>query len=742
FSTGSTRANTLLTNTANNGHGEFFAAESSSDLANAFLTVLGEIVQDNTSFVAPVVPVSPQNRTYSGDYVYIGFFRPDVDAFWSGNVKKYKIVAGQIVDKNGNAATNPDGSFKDTSVSYWSSSADGGQVQLGGVGSVLLTMTLNPTNFNPSTAGVRKIYTYMGSNTDLTNSTNLFQTANAALTPTVLNEPDTASVNKLIAFVHGQDAYAGTTNTRSWILGDVLHSGPAIVSYDNGQLSGHTARSVIYVGANDGMLHAFDDSDGHELWGYIPRNQLGSLSNLTGTLHPYYVDGSPKVYILDNNNNGVIESTDSSGNHDKVIIIFGERRGQGSSPSYHALDVTDPDHPTFLWDDTRGGTNLTELGQTWSTPNIVKVSVNISGTVVTKNVFFIGGGYDPVNEDAAPATADAQGRGVYAIEVETGSVIWHYTVSDNGSLTASFPSDVTALDTDRNGFVDRVYVGDVKGRFWRFDVGDTSVSNWSGRILFDSNSHPVGDSTNQRKFLYAPDATREVGYYYLYIGTGDREHPLDTTTTTDRIYGIKDIDGSTAQLDERNLFDASVNDLQVDSTSQATIASDLTQLTTNTACTTSTDNNCGWMIRLNENAGEKVVGSPVLFNKVVNIPTFQPTGSSSSTVNPCLADVGVGRVYAVNYKTAEAVFNYDTGNDSQTTSGNARASGGTGVVLRRSDRLKTVGSGIPSEVVIVIPESGSGACDAMAMAGVGGGVAGLNASCGGTTQRIYWRQML
>ena len=476
------------------------------------------------------------------------------------------------------------------------------------------------------------------------------------------------------------------------------------------------------------MMHAFDDSDGHELWGYIPKNQLTSLSNLNGTLHAYFIDGSPKVYYLDNNNNGVIEATDSDGNHDKVILIFGERRGQGSGPSYHAIDVTDPDQPKFLWDIKRGDTNLTELGQTWSTPNIVQIQVTVGASTVTKNVFFIGGGYDPVNEDAAPATADTQGRAVYAINVTDGSVVWKYTLTNNASMTFAFPSDVTVLDTNRDGFADRLYVGDVGGKMWRFDVGDLNTSNWTGRVLFQSN--PGADGSSGRKILYPPDVTREVGHYFLYFGTGDREHPLDTTTAVDRIYAVKDVDGSSALLTESELTDVTTDELQA-TTSQSTITTDLASLTASS----------GWFIMLDLNAGEKVVGSPVVFNKVVNIPTFQPT-STSGPVNPCLADVGIGRVYAVNYKTGEAVFNYDVTNDGQYSSVNSRAqSNGTDVLLR-SDRVVTVGSGIPSEVVIVIPQTGSGACDAMAMAGIGGGVAGLSASCGGTTQRIFWRQLL
>jgi type IV pilus assembly protein PilY1 len=756
FSTGSTAANLLLGKTAANGRGEFYAADDAQALTSAFLSALGEIVEDNTSFVAPVVPVSPQNRTYSGDYVYIGFFRPNVESFWSGNIKKYAIRNGQIMGNDAPwsssthcnpltgvhcaAATNADGSFIESGVySYWSTVADGGAVQQGGVGAALLTKTLNPSNFDPAAAADRKIYTYFGTNAQLKHASNQFEIGNASITTGVLTVTTSTEKDDLIKFIHGQDAYDGLTAARDWILGDVLHSGPTIVSYDNGVVSG-TPRSVIYVGANDGMLHAFDDSDGRELWGYIPKDQLAYLKNLHGTLHPYSVDGSPKAYILDNNSNGVIES----GNGDKVYLIFGERRG-GST--YHAIDVTNPDDPQFFWSlspsqictasplTCTSTTTYGELGQSWSTPLIQKV--NLSAGV--KTVFFVGGGYDANNEDVSPATTDALGRAVYAVDITNGSKVWGYTVSNNASMTSAIPSNVTLLDDNRDTYADRLYVGDVGGRMWRFDLSDPLTSNWSGRILFSSN--PGADASTHRKILYSPDVTREAGYYYLYFGTGDREHPLDTTTTVDRIYAVKDVDGSTASLTESSLVDVTTDVLQSTGVTQTTIDSTLASLAANS----------GWYIKLNfpGHTGEKVVSSAVIYNKVVNISTFQPT-STNVTVDPCLADVGVGRVYAVNYKTGEAVFNYDAGNDTVSTTNIRAKATGTDYVLMRDattgqlsdDRVQTVGAGIPSEPVIVIPENGTGTCDVMALIGIGGGVAGVGVSCGGGTYPLFWREIL
>ena len=151
-------ATLLLGETANNGGGTYYSAYNTQTLNQAFVEILGTIVQDNTSFVAPVVPVSPENKTYSGDAVYIGFFKPNVGPFWSGNLKKYGLDLnnGTVVDKNGAPALDSGGNFLNSSVSYWSTLADGGIVEEGGVGGVLLARTT-----------ARNLYTYTGTSSSL-----------------------------------------------------------------------------------------------------------------------------------------------------------------------------------------------------------------------------------------------------------------------------------------------------------------------------------------------------------------------------------------------------------------------------------------------------------------------------------------------------------------------------------------------------------------------------------------------
>ncbi len=694
---GQPSAERLLEETAYNGGGEYYSASSTAGLSESLRQILATIIEDNTSFVAPVLPVSPENRTFSGSRVYMGFFKPQADAFWLGNLKKYGLDSeGNIVDKNGDPATNSDGSIRDNAVSYWSTTADGADVDAGGAGALLLTRSSE-----------RNIYTYTGTTTALTHSTNAFSTSNTAITYSLLDVANDTEKDKLINYVHGKDAYddngnGDTTEKRDWIMGDILHSRPLVVHYSSYSLSQENDcaynKTMIYVGGNDGMLHAFKDCDGSEAWAFIPQDLLPNLKYLSGSTHTYYVDGTPTAYIYDADNDGNIESGD------KVVIMFGERRG---GDYYYALDVTDPDNPVYMWrlnaSESPSGTNTdySELGESWSEPEIVNVLVNSGGTDTTKVVAFIGAGYDNVNEDVIPAATNTKGRGIYAIEVATldangtpsftnsGYKLWGYTYADDASLTKSIPSDISVVDIDGNGYADRAYVGDTGGNLWRFDIGDASTSNWTGRKIFQTPA--------DRKIFYAPVVTLEVGYELLFFGTGDRAHPT-STSVVDRLYAVKDA-GQTSAKSESDLTDA-------------------------TSGTVSIGSSYGWYIQLSSNSGEKVLAPATVISGIAYYTTFTPSASSESSA--CEAgNRGTARVYAVNYLTAEAAYNWNTSNDTA-----------EGEVKDTTDRYMEIGTGIPSGVVIGITASG-----VSAIIGSGGALVTPDVTDTGGTIPTYWREV-
>ena len=654
----------LLERTAEKGHGRYFFSDNAQQLADAFQDIVNEILEKSSSFVAPLVPVSRMERTSAGDKIYLALFQPKNDGMWSGNIKKFGVAQetntlsgiflGDIVDANGMAALNQDGEILPTAKSFWTTiNMDGGDVEKGGVGEVL---------WNRTTA--RNIYTYLGANAELTHSSNIFNTTN--ITPTMLGLAlgDSAGRDKLVQFVYGYDAYddngnGNATEKRDWILGSFLHSRPLLIHYET--------RSVIFAGANDGMLHAFDDSDGRELWAFIPPNLLNKLQALHGDVVESFVDGSPKAYI----------SYDSSGQINKAILIFGQRRGGNH---YYALDITDPLIPKYLWKISPDIPEYAELGQTWASPMIGKIAY-FSGE---KWVAFIGGGYDENQDNDPVVTSDTKGRAIYVVDVLDGSLVWRYSRSENAEMIYSIPSDIQRVDTNGDGKIDRLYVGDMGGRIWRFDISDPDPSAWTAKIIFNSN--PGGE---KRKIFYPPDVTLEKDsgdYEMLFFGTGDREHPKESTNIN-RLYAVKDKNPSTP-LTENNLVDVTQDLLQDASTSQADKAAILNALSTKD----------GWFIKLDQNPGEKCLSSPVVYYGVVYYTSFAPTFGTEG--DPCFVGEGTARLYALRYKSGNAVFNLDGSLDG---------------AISRSDRAAIIGTGIPSGVIITFVQG-----RAVAYAGVGG----------------------
>ena len=141
------------------------------------------------------------------------------------------------------------------------------------------------------------------------------------------------------------------------------------------------------------------------------------------------------------------------------------------------------------------------------------------------------------------------GRAVYIVNGETAQVLnWFGVVGPGtvtGSMSFSIPSDVTALNTDcdTTGFIDRLYVGDMGGNVWRFDIDDATPANWIGKKLADLS----GGDVPKRKIFFPPAAVKQdvpERFDAVYVGTGDREHPLliPPATAADKIFMIMDRD--------------------------------------------------------------------------------------------------------------------------------------------------------------------------------------------------------
>ena len=307
-----------------------------------------------------------------------------------------------------------------------------------------------------------------------------------------------------------------------------------------------------------------------------------------------------------------------------------------------------------------------------------------------KPVAFISGGYDATHEDASLAgTTDSSGRAVYIVDVMNGNQIWKYSYSNDSNMKYSIPSDITPVDLYGDGLIERLYVGDVGGQIWRFDLCSSttgkcipnvsSTANWSGKRVFTASGQLAPPSP---KIFYPPDVTFEANtgqgtYDMLFFGTGDREKPNDTTVEN-TLFAVKDYDTFAGTKNDTNLVDVTSDVLQSNA-SQQTKAQVLNQLKTMS----------GWLIRLNKstgespNPGEKCDGPAVVLGGTVYYTTFTPTPVNTQSV--CTIGTGQGNLYALQYQTGNAMFDL---NDDGTIS--------------VSDRSIGIGAGIPSGIIVTV----------------------------------------
>ena len=663
----------LLQKAADQGGGAYYTADDTSALSTAFQEIMSNISEQNASFVSPVVPVDKLNKTYSGNSIYMGFFRPQQTGVWNGNIKKYGIdSAGNIIDRNSNIATDAAGRLKTTTQSYWSSSADGSNVAAGGVGEKLA-----------SRSTPRNIYTYMGQQKSLVHSTNNFALANNLLQPATFNLATSTQRDTLISLTRAE--------TRPWPLRDILHSDPVVAHYN-------TNESYIFVGSNGGMMHCFRDSDGAEMWGYIPSDLFSRLHLLNAGEHNYFVDGTPVIY------NGPSQK----------ILFFGERRG-GSH--YTALDVTNPSSPSFLYTITPnllGGGNST-LGQSWGQPELSKIRT-ASGI---DTVFILPGGYDEANQDLdIPAATDTVGKAVFSVKASDGSLSSLSFHAKNFSQMTHSIVDVSAFDSNGYGYIDKVYAGDMAGNV--FAMRETARGSWEVRKLFSSSAV----DGIRKKIFYAPDATKETYGENIFFGTGDRENP-SKISIQNRIYSVKN---NWVNIKNINDFETITESHLVD------VTSNLIQLGTaeeKSQTEKKLNDSKGWFIRL-EHTGEKVVSSPVVFAGVVYFTTYTPVDEvATPAADPCMTSDtrGTARLYALDYKTGASVINFSNQSEIDNE--------GNIVVLGKEDRSTNLGTSIPSAPVIVIHEGGP-----HLYVGVEGGINTVDPLASPTAKTYYWRQML
>ena len=396
-----------------------------------------------TGWVAEV-ELSNENLSSNTETIYRPYFaRSD----WSGNLFAFPVSSSGVVDFTherwgGGAAAKVTGQRYDSGRKIVTVRGDNGRRIPFLLGSV------------PSTSG-----DYL----DATQQNSLSTTAATAL--------------KVLNYVRGkrddESNYPGGTGNfrqRTVVLGDIVHSRPYYVP--------DASKPRVYVGANDGMLHAFNAATGTEEFAYIPSMVIPSLVNLTTdgdpVVHRYFVDASPNV-----------------ANTGSKTVLVGSL-GAGGAGLY-ALDVSpslaEGDEATLaanriLWEITPSKRNYNngtasdvdyaDLGNSYGPPLIGKVKI---GATTTAWVAIVANGYN--NNGGVTANMKSV---LYVINLADGSLVKSITASAGTGLSAP-----RGVDADGNGTIDYVYAGDIDGNLWKFDLTNASSASWTATKLYTTN---------------------------------------------------------------------------------------------------------------------------------------------------------------------------------------------------------------------------------------------------------------
>ncbi|NIK10159.1 type IV pilus assembly protein PilY1 [Xanthomonas arboricola] len=391
-----------------NGRGRFVAASDPDEFTRGLRAALDAVVQRTGSFSnvsANSTSVNADTRLYQATYV---------SGVWSGELASYAITSNRIA-----------------TAASWTASQN------------------IPINN-------RKIFTSDGvAGLSFPASATTQQIADLTRTG-VSNYPVTGMDNA--AYLAGNRSLElqnqGTLRNRVHLLGDVVSSSPVYVKDTD----------TLYVGANDGMLHAFNAANGVELFGFIPNSinwsELGSLSR-PDYGHRFFVDGPI-----------IVSDRTQTSNKNLLIGALG-KGGKG----IFSLDVTNPATfgvSNFKWE---VGRNDADMGLVQGKPFIAKLNNGSTAVVVSNGV------------------NSTNGRAVlFLYDINTGALIKKIDTNVGSAVADSADSnglsEPVGWDSDGSGTVDYVYAGDLLGNVWKFDLSAATTTSWSV-----SGSAPIFSAT-------------------------------------------------------------------------------------------------------------------------------------------------------------------------------------------------------------------------------------------------------
>jgi type IV pilus assembly protein PilY1 len=483
---------------------------------------------------------------------------------------------------------------------------------------------------------------------------------------TLTSSQQTVATANILGYLRGQYGYdtninnlltvgLGTVDNRLFrerkaILGDILESKPTFngkslfkysyAGYDAFKTTQNAKSSVatgmVYVGANDGMLHAFVASTGVESWAYVPSMVIPNMWKLAD--NDYHVDGEHRNYV-----NGTISiadvctqnCTNTSTAVWKTILVGGLNAG---GRGYYALDITNPTSPQLLWEFTttqgKGIIQDDDLGYSFAKPVIAKKADGTWVVIVTSGYNNVdpgnGNGYLYVLDAGAGTIISKIGTNVNTsgLSVAVGSATYN---TSTGALVSSNPSGLSKIaawnDDPAGNQAGNVYGGDLLGNVWRFDINtpadhasspDAVIGNGSVQLfatLFSNTSASIPQPVTTAPVLGLIGVNRVI-----FVATGKFLEDADRSAPAQQsVYALKD-NGTYPLVNPRTITGMIKQTLAVDSQdTEKRIIPSPQQVVFNT--------DRGWYVDLPEGS-ERVNADGLLTQGVLFFPSLVPTSSA------------------------------------------------------------------------------------------------------------------
>lgn len=577
-----------------------FFANNLNSLNTTFETIFSNIIKDSGSAAAVALT---SGSVVAGGKIYQGQFNA---ADWSGDLFAYSTnpTTGALTGVAWQAGTVLNGQNYDTGrkiITYKPSTSAGIPFRWPAV-------PASPTS------------------TELDASQVTALTTNPSLSGT--NASDTG-LNRL-NYLRGQTGISGFRPRLLSVLGDLVNSAPAYVgvpsfnypdtlesaSYNAFRTTYSTRTPMLYVGANDGMLHGFDAATGAEKLAYVPSKVYPNLARLTSTpySHRYFVDGSPTI----------VDAFYSGAWHSTLVGSLGAG-GQG----LYALDVTNP--ATFSEANAasivRWEYSDADLGYVMGQPSIVKLNTGAWAAVFSN-------GYNNSEADGSPSTSGT--AILYIVDLATGNLIKKLDTKAGSTATPNGLATPTLIDIDGDGDVDYVYAGDLLGNMWKFDLCDAGGSGCSSntngwKVAFGTTAAPLplfvakDSSDNRQPITSAVEVSRHFSGdgFQLYFGTGKYLESSDIATTgSQTFYSLWDMDVSPSTISGRSALQEQTI------TSNTTLSGKQYRTTSSNsvawlAPVVAGGTKRGWFMDLPA-SGERVVSEPALYDNRILFTTLIP----------------------------------------------------------------------------------------------------------------------